>query len=469
MGKYKELLQNIGVLTLGNFGSKILAFFLIPLYTAVLSTEDYGNYDIIHTTITLLFPLLTINITEGAMRFLLDKNADKDTILKKSFAIINISSLIVAILLAINAIFHFIPLFEKYTLFFILYYITNVYYISAQNITRGLDKIKNNAISGVINSILVLGLNLLFLLVFKWGLNGYFLAYIISNGLSAIYLLLVDSITKYALNIKTKNLPDDNGLTKYSKPLMLNSVSWWINDVSDRYFVTGICGAAANGIYSVAYKIPTILSVFQGIFNQAWLISVTKEYKQNNNKDFVKKIYRSYNATLVISCSILMILNKLIASVLYKGDFYEAWRYVPLLLISVVFSASGSAIGVIFGAEKNSKASSFTTVLGAATNIILNAILIPMCGIIGAAIATAVASFVVWLVRWIYCKKYITLDLTHKDITTYALLIAQSMTFFLLDRVILYAVQSVVFILIIVLNADLIKNLFKKATKRIKQ
>ena len=80
MKKYKELIKNMGLLTLSNFGSKILSFFLVPLYTAVLSTKDYGNFDFVTVTASLLIPLLTLNISEGALRFLLDKEKNKKQI-----------------------------------------------------------------------------------------------------------------------------------------------------------------------------------------------------------------------------------------------------------------------------------------------------------------------------------------------------------------------------------------------------
>ena len=470
MGKYKELLGNVGVLTISNFGSKLLAFFLIPLYTSVLSAADYGNFDIINTTIILLFPILTTNITEGAIRFLLDRNADKDTIIKKSFVFINISILVVGIILGINKVFHFIPLFEDYALFFFLHYITSTYYLAAQNISRGLDKLKNIGIAGVINSVLALGLNIVFLLALKFGLSGYFLAYIIANGLTALFLLWKSKLFAYTFSINPKNLPDDKGLTKYSRPLMINSLSWWINDASDRYFVTWICGAAANGIYSVAYKIPSILTVVQGIFNQAWLISVTKEYKHNNNRDFVKKVYRLYNSMMVILCSIIILLNKMIAGILYKGDFYDAWIFVPLLLVSVVFSSASGAIGTIFGAEKDSKALSYTTALGAIINIVLNFILISIYGVIGAAIATAAASFTVWLIRIVYCRRYIKIPVAFNDILSYLFLVVQTCLFAVADGLTLYAIEGVIVLLIFILNLGIIRELlakiFQKGFKR---
>jgi O-antigen/teichoic acid export membrane protein len=73
MGRYTYLAKNIGLLALSNFATKTLSFFLVPLYTAVLSTSDYGIYDLFYTTVGVLLPILTLNIQEGVLRYALEK------------------------------------------------------------------------------------------------------------------------------------------------------------------------------------------------------------------------------------------------------------------------------------------------------------------------------------------------------------------------------------------------------------
>lgn len=77
MEKYKYLLKNVGIMTLASFGTKILSFLMVPLYTNILSTEAYGTYDIYQTTLFLIVPVLSLNIADGIMRFSLDETYDK--------------------------------------------------------------------------------------------------------------------------------------------------------------------------------------------------------------------------------------------------------------------------------------------------------------------------------------------------------------------------------------------------------
>ena len=79
MEKYKYLVKNIGALTIGQFGTNFLVFLLVPIYTSILSTEDYGTYDLIYNTVLLLVPFLTLNIAESTLRFSIDNNSEKET------------------------------------------------------------------------------------------------------------------------------------------------------------------------------------------------------------------------------------------------------------------------------------------------------------------------------------------------------------------------------------------------------
>ena len=78
--KYKYLFKNVGLLTLSSFATRFLSFFLVPLYTNILSTTDYGTYDLFTTTIGVLIPLLTFNIQDAVIRFALDNNYSKDAV-----------------------------------------------------------------------------------------------------------------------------------------------------------------------------------------------------------------------------------------------------------------------------------------------------------------------------------------------------------------------------------------------------
>ena len=85
--KNKSLLKNIGIFTIGSFGSNIVSFLMIPLYTAVLNTAEYGSVDLISSTAALLTPILLLSIQDATLRFGMDPAYKKEDVLSTSINI----------------------------------------------------------------------------------------------------------------------------------------------------------------------------------------------------------------------------------------------------------------------------------------------------------------------------------------------------------------------------------------------
>lgn len=428
MQKYKYLIKNIGLLTISKFGSKILNFILIPLYTNLLSTVEYGTYDIYSTTISLMIPILTLQIVDGVVRFSLDESNDKAAVFSIGLKRILVSCGIVAIIAMLNANLKIIEILAEYPLCLFLMYTSEILYSLLSQFSRGIERIKDLAIAGIINSATMLCLNILFLARFQMGLEGYFYANIIAYAVPAIFLLTKIKVWTYIRINTNKSLSKE--MNAYSKPMVFNNLAWWVNNASDRYIVTWLCGAAENGIYSISYKIPSLLNVFQEIFSQAWTLSAVKEYNAKNS-DFYTTVYGIYNFAMVFTCSCLIIVDKLIAKILFSQEFYTAWTYAPFLMISVLFGSLSGLIGGIFSAAKKSNVFARTTILGASVNTVLNIGLVYFMGPMGAAVATLISYILVWAARIYEAKKIAELSINLKrDIIAYCLLLAQAVTLF---------------------------------------
>lgn len=96
--QYKKLGQNTLWMFVGNFATKLLSFFMVPLYTAYLSTTDYGTADLMTTTVSLLSPILTVSASEGVLRFTLDKKYDSRQVLSLSLTISTVGFIILLLL-----------------------------------------------------------------------------------------------------------------------------------------------------------------------------------------------------------------------------------------------------------------------------------------------------------------------------------------------------------------------------------
>lgn len=459
MENYKYLLKNIGLLTISNFGSKILIFLLVPLYTSVLSITEYGAYDIVQTTINLLIPILTINISDAVIRFCIEKENNPSKVFSIGFFIILKACITFTVLVVINNIFDLLPFIKEYSTYMLLLFLVMSLYQLCSQFARGIDRIFDVAVAGIVTSVTMISFNIIFLLGFKWGITGFFMANILSSLSGVIYLTIRIKIYKSVTSIKRSNsLIKD--MKNYSRPLTLNSVSWWITNVSDRYIVTWMCGIAVNGIYSIAYKIPSIMNVFQSIFLQAWQISAVKSFDNKDKEKFFSEMYIIYNLLMVLLCSVMIIFIKIIATFMFANDFYDAWVFVPILLISNVFGAMSGFIGGVFSAVKDTRVYSYSTTIGAIINLILNIILIKIYGVIGAAIATTVSYFIVWLMRLINAKKYIMLNINiKKDLIVYIVLVLQAVFIINSTTNSIYIIECFLFIVIITLYSKEIKKI----------
>lgn len=359
------------------------------------------------------------------MRFSLDETYDKREVFMVGVRRYIVACVLCILLVGVNQCFSIIKTLTLYPQFFVLYFVTSLMSDVLNNYARGIEKVSDVAIGGIIGSVSMLTLNVLFLLVFKWGLVGYFVANCLSFASTDLYLLIKLKIWK-VISWKPENRSLKKEMVAYSVPMGLGNIGWWINNVSDRYIVTWICGLAANGVYSVAYKIPSLLSMFQQIFNQAWTISAVKEYDQNSS-EFYSTIYKAYNMCMVITCAGLIIFDKVIAKILFGADFYEAWKYAPFLMISVVFGALVQLLGGIFSAAKESKAFGNTILIGAAANTVMNVAFVYACGPLGAAIATSLSYMLIWVLRLYKVTRQMKLDISLiRDALSYVLLYLQA-------------------------------------------
>lgn len=466
MNRYKYLLKNIGLLTLSNFATKLLSFFLVPLYTNILTTSEYGIYDLFNTTIGVLLPILTLNIQEAVMRFSIDSRYNRKSIVTVATRYFLVSNFIVVLGLTINYVLSFSLITKQYSIFFFLMFFSQSLSGMTTMYVRGIDKISELSISSVIASIITICLNIVFLAIFRWGLSGYFCANIIGPLIQCVYLIC-KTHTMRDVKLQNKYSSEKKEMVDYSRPLIANSIAWWVNNASDRYIIILFCGLAENGIYSVASKIPSILNIFQSIFNQAWTLSAVKDFDPDDKNRFFTNTYKAYNCMMVIVCSAIIVSDKLLAKFLYAKDFYVAWKYVPWLTIAIVFGALSGYIGGFFAAVKDSKIFATSTVYGAVTNVILNLLLTPLMGALGAAIATAVSYFEVWVFRYWHSKRYIRIRINlFRDAFSYFLLIVQSVLLLVdIQNIFLHIIEIIFFIFIILLYIKDIVLLLSKGRK----
>lgn len=464
MDKYKKLLSNTLILTIGTFASKLLVYFLMPLYTAILSTEQYGTADLIANAANLLIPFCCIGITHGVFRFAADEEENNKVIFSSGVSVLLISS---AIFLILSPIISLVSYFESYAWLISFYVISSNFHTLAKEYIRAKGMMKLYAVQSILGTALTIAFNILFLIPMNLGVTGYVLSVAVADALGTVFLIVYAKLYKdFSFNLVSKSKIKE--MLKYSLPMMPTTVIWWITNVSDRFIVTAICGEGANGLYSAAYKIPTVIALVAGVFNEAWQLSAISESKDREEVSrFFSEVFERYQAILFLGCSMLIPFTPLATKILLDDSYFSAWTFMPVLLVATVFSSLVAFIGTIYTVKKRTAMSLMTAAFGAVLNIVLNFILIPEMGAQGAGIATAISYFAVFVFRAIHSKSFMPFNLKAIKIFANTVVVLIQIIFMVLALPYNYLMQVILVAVICIINAQSIISALKKVLKKI--
>lgn len=406
----KYLIKNTIIFTLGNLGSKLISFFLVPLYTNELTAGEYGVVDLIATVGTVAVPILTLNICEAVMRFALDENADKAKITKIGTRILLIGIFLGFVLLPTCYSFDKISEYSLYIYFYVVSSAASQLYLYD---LRGKEFLIFYSAGNVLHTFLIALLNVTFLLVFKLGIVGYLLAYIFANTFTALYALIVGKGYRsfFPSHIDVALF---RKMVKYSIVLVPNSFMWWIMNSSDRIMVSSMVGMAANGIYAISYRLPTLISTLTAIFNQAWSYSAIHEEGTRDEGEYNNKVFKSLTGIVMFLGICLLTFAKPFLKFYVAEEYYDAWKYIPFLTVGCVYLTLSTFIGTSYTVHKDSFGYLFSGIFGAIFNILMNFLLIPVVSVYGAALSTCVSYILVFAFRLFHTRKYIKYNIINR-------------------------------------------------------
>ena len=407
--KYKELISNTLIFAIGSFGSKIISFLLVPLYTNLLSAEQYGRADLITTVSNLAVPIFSLVFQDAVLRFGLSGKYRASAIAKNSFLVLLIGSILsLGLVPLINM---YAPLSEwRWYIYVIL--VTNMFSNVFYAYARSLEKNKIYAIAGIINSFFLAIANIIFLVFLKLEIRGYLWANIGAHIISVLFLIISTKALRNVLKEKI-DLKLLRQMICFSAPLIVNNLSWWILNSSNRIMIESYCSTYELGLFTAASKIPNLLSVITSIFSAAWTASSIKEYENDNDKSFFSNIFKTYSLIMFFGQAFILLILKWFMKYYVGEEFYDAWKYVPLILGGTVFFAYSTFFEAIYQALKKSVRTSITTIIAAIINLIVTFIMIGKYGVWAACIAFFVSYLVLCMIRLIDSRKFFNLNIKY--------------------------------------------------------
>ena len=468
MDRKKELVKNTAILTVGKMCTQFIGFFLLPLYTAVLDTAEYGTFDLMISYGTLLIPLINWQLDQGMFRFLIDSRGNLER-QKKIFSSIFTANVIQVSLFcfAMLLVNRFIK--NREMLFLCAYVVLSVFTSLLLQFTRGIGNNKIYALSSFISATSTIILNILFLGVLKLQLKGLFLATIMASIITICYLVIRIKPYKFfsVAKIDKETLKD---IQKYSIPLVPNNLAWWVVNVSDRSIISYVLGVASNGIYTVANKFSNLFITFYNIFNLSWTESVSLHFNDEDRDDFLMETINVLFGIFAGACLIIVAFMPFVFPHLVNVKYIAAYPQIIILMYAMLFRVFQGLYSCIYIAMKDSKKVATTSMASAIINIVVDVSLIRFVGLYAASISTLAAFGSMAIIRYIDINKYVRMRISPRVLISTSLMalilfVTYNMNVFFVNVV----MAIVVLVFAFVLNIDFIKGGYKAILEMVKK
>lgn len=405
MSRESKLAKNTIILSIGTFLPKVASFITLPILTAYLTQEEFGVYDLITVLVSLILPATTLQIQTAAFRYLIDVRHDEK---KKEKIITNIFAFIIPVSILTLVVLYFClqRVLSSLRVLICIYLFFDMIYNAAGQAVRGLAQNFDYSISAIISAV---G-KMVFAIICVWhlgmGLTGATIALCVSDLLAAFYLLLKARLYRY-IDIKLIEWAEIKELIKYSWPMVPNSMSMWVMRVSDRFVVTLFMGAAANAVYSVANKIPSLLTLAQSTFTMAWQENASIVSKDSDVDAYYSSMFKTMYNLMAGFLGLLIAATPILFSVLIRGDYEDAYYQMPILFLAMFFYSMTSYLGGIYVAYKDTKSVGVTTVAAAVCNLVVDVSLIKFIGLYAASGSSLISYLLLFIYRLLDIQKIV--------------------------------------------------------------
>lgn len=457
MSRQKDLARNTAILTVGKVCTQCISFFLLPLYTAILSAEDYGTFDLFVTYATLLLPLINWQLDQGLFRFMLDYRGNKDE-QKKLFSTLLLSSTVqntiyVVLFICIEP---FLKIENAY--FLLLYVVLQVYNALFLQFVRGLGYSIKYTIASFISASATTVLNVIALVFLRMGLQGLFVSTLTAQLLTLVYLVISSRSWEY-FSLKNARIGTFKRVGTYSIPLIPNNLAWWVVNASDRTIISHFLGTAANGIYSVANKFPNVFINFYNILNLSWTETVSLHYNDEDRDEFLTDTMTSLVKLFVAACLGIVACMPFVFPIMVNAKYSAAYNQILILMYAMLFRVLVGLYSCVYVAQKNAKKIAYTSISAAIINITVDLLLINKIQVFAASLSTLIAFLSMFIVRYIDVNKDVHMRIK-KPIAIGSILLSIMLvgTYYCNNKVIQFVALCITALYAVVTNMDLLKS-----------
>ncbi len=405
--KLKQLTKDTAIYGISTIIGRFLGFLLIPLYTNVFSTKDFGVYSNLYIFSAVFNVVLVYGMDAAYLKFAAVRTIgdEKDNFSTPFFSVFGASLVISSLIIVFKApIYGMLDIPPEF--YYLIYFVGPVLFFDSVSVIpfiklRLEHKAKKFASFKMINILVNVSLNLYLILKLKWGIEAIFVSNLAASFAS--FLLLFPSIVKsLKFKIHTELL---HRLLKFGLPYFPAGLAAMLIQGIDRPILTHLTDLDTSGLYSANYKLGIFMSLFVSMFQYAWQPFFLQNAREKNAKEIYSKVLTYFSITAGIIFVVLTLFISDIARLSIQGhsllgkEYLSGLNIVPIILFAYIFNGLYLILMAGIYIEEKSIYVPIMTGFGAAVNIGFCFFLIPIWGIIGAALAT-LASYLIMAVGY---------------------------------------------------------------------
>jgi O-antigen/teichoic acid export membrane protein len=375
--------------------SKLASFIMLPVYTRYLTTADYGILELLGTTIDVIGMIAGLGLAAGVFKHYAEMRTthERHQLIGTLIIATTVTSLAVAVLGFILSPWLSGLLFgpritsEYFRIVFLTYFFQSIAGLTLM-LLQAEERSKLFVILNVAKLIVTLALNIWFVVIVRWGVQGVLISNLVATAVLAIGLGAY-TIHRAGVHFSRERF---RALALFGTPLVVSTLGSFILAFSDRYFLNHYTGTGAVGVYSLAYKFSFLLSALTVIpFGQIWEPRRFAIAKRSDAHEIYRRMFVYYNLALFIGSIAIVLLIKDVLAIMVGPTFLPAYKIVPILLLTTIIQQWTAFCNLGLFLTNSTKLFAIPSIISVIADLLLNLLLIPRYGILGAAWATAIA------------------------------------------------------------------------------
>ena len=286
---------------------------------------------------------------------------------------------------------------------------------------RSLNNNRIYSLSIIADTVIMISINVILISILKYGVMSLFIAYIAGK---IVMIIMIES--KINLVTGAKKSDFDIGLLKaiikYSFPLCINAVSWWLISSSNSLIISYHLGVEENGIYSLANQFGAFMTLFTTVINMAWLEESYRVHGNKGSDEYFNRILDLLVRFILSGVAILIPLTYIFYQLFVFGEYKLGVVLTPIIYLNAALSAIVTHLGSGFLAKKESKVIFQTTLIGGIISVSTAFVVADTYGLVGIVAASLIGTISMFIIRVPLLKKRMNLKIKYNTIICFLIL-----------------------------------------------